>query len=102
VIHVRRPDGQSVDAILHANPRGGEHAERGVLFAFNPTDRPIAGNLSLPLYYTGLTDVAWVTHEEDSAGASPSGAAAFRLERGYTIRLPVRIAANGYSWWVIR
>lgn len=60
LIHVRRPDGQSLDAILHANP-AGEATERGLLFAFNPTDRAIVANMSVDLYYTGLETSATIT-----------------------------------------
>ena len=103
IIHVRRPDGQSIDAVLHANSRGGDQGERGILFAFNPTDATITGNLSLSLYYTGLTDVVHVTHEEDANG-KPSGDGQFtlKLARDYSISVPIRIAANRYSWWILR
>ena len=105
MLHVRRPDGQSIDAVLHANPLVGQQGERGVLFAFNPPDAPLSGELVVPLYYTGLTDVAQVTHEEreeDGHGPGGGGAATYTLERNYSIKIPVTIAANGYSWWVIR
>ena len=47
LIHVRRPDGQSIDAVLHANPDAGA-PEKGLLFAFNPTDKAITSNVSVP------------------------------------------------------
>ena len=47
LIHVRRPDGQSIDAVLHANPASGA-PEKGLLFAFNPTDKAITSNVSVP------------------------------------------------------
>ena len=47
LIHVRRPDGQSIDAVLHANPSSGA-PEKGLLFAFNPTDKAITSNVSVP------------------------------------------------------
>ena len=47
LIHVRRPDGQSIDAVLHANPAAGA-PEKGLLFAFNPTDKAITSNVSVP------------------------------------------------------
>ena len=81
LIHVRRPDGQSIDAVLHANPAAGA-AEKGLLFAFNPTEMPITANVSVNLYYTGLETTATVTTGSadallpGSTGSSLSGAAA--------------------------
>lgn len=94
VIHVRRPDGQSIDAVLHANPKGGSQGEHGVLFAFNPTDVDITGNISIPLYYTGLQDAVIVAQEGGNN-------ATYHLQRDYNIILEMKIPANRYSWWVI-
>ena len=53
LIHVRRPDGASIDIVLHA--RAVETAAPGLAVFTNPTaeDLPLQ-NCLLPLYYTGL------------------------------------------------
>ncbi len=58
VVHLRRPTMQSWDGWLHVNPYGYGSAglEVGVAMLFNPTDAPITTTISLPLYYTGLSD----------------------------------------------
>ena len=103
LVHVRRPDGQNIDAILHANPRPGAQ-EQGILFAFNPTDRPITANITVPLYYTGLVDAVVLspgdvdTEAFDAAGELVGQV--YKLRRDYTVVMEMTIAASGYSWWV--
>jgi hypothetical protein len=64
LIHVRRPDGQGLDAVLHADPTAtagaGAGGVRGLFFVFNPTSDIIVTNMSVPLYYTGLESIATV------------------------------------------
>ena len=91
VIHLRRPDGRDLDAVLHVNP---DLKEKGLLLVFNPTDRTISKALSVPLYYAGLTDAARVREQE---GAAKS----YRLDRTYGIALDVRVEAGGFTWFVI-
>ncbi|MBN1939529.1 MAG: alpha-galactosidase [Candidatus Aminicenantes bacterium] len=92
VIHLRRPDGRHLDAILHVNPG---LKEKGFLLVFNPTDADIGETLSVPLYYTGLADSAHVRE-----GEGPSQA--YRLDKEAKVLLPVRIPARGFSWYVIK
>lgn len=91
VIHVRRPDGRDLDAVLHVNPG---LKEKGLLLVFNPTETAIEKELTVPLYYAGLTDAARVREREGSPRT-------FRLDRGYRITLPVKVPARGFSWFVI-
>ena len=61
VIHVRRPNGQDIDIILHAKAGA---AVPGLLAIFNPTDAPVqSATLTIPLYYTGITGTAVLTFE---------------------------------------
>ena len=104
LIHVRRPDGQNVDAVLHANPGGA--TEKGLIFAFNPTDRPITANVSVNLYYTGLEITATVTPgsvDKLSTIAPPAtaGGVAHTLRRDYSILVEISMPASGYAWWVV-
>ena len=91
VIHIRRPDGRDLDAVLHANPA---LREKGFLLVFNPTDAEIARPLAVPLYYTGLTDTARIRE-----GEGPSRTVA--LDREYRAVIDVRVPANGFAWYVI-
>jgi hypothetical protein len=51
VIHVRRPDGQGLDAVLHARAGASVPA---LLLIYNPTDAPLSETLDVGLYYAGL------------------------------------------------
>jgi hypothetical protein len=96
LIHIRRPDGQGLDAILHANPTASSTGAKGLVFVFNPTSKAITANLTVPLYYTGLTNSASVARSGVKAKARTVA-----LQRDYAIVLEMNIAANGYGWWVI-
>ena len=93
LIHVRRPDGQGLDGILHANPKGGMvsgEKERGILFMFNPTGYDIVENVTINLYYTGLETVALLNGTK------------YVLERDYTVVVEVKVLAESYAWWVVQ
>lgn len=92
VIHLRRPDGVDWDGFMHVNP-GLE--EKGFIMVFNPTGEEITRTITVPLYYTGLTDKARVTGQEGAAKT-------YKLRRDYTIELTTTIPANGYRWFVIK
>eukprot|EP00041_Stephanoeca_diplocostata_P022131 m.524555 g.524555 ORF g.524555 m.524555 type:complete len:930 (+) comp21989_c0_seq4:241-3030(+) len=90
IVHVRRADMQSWDGWLHVNPlawgtqarrtaggcvglcRGSEPVpEVGAAVFFNPTDTAIATNVSIPLYYTGLTTTAHISVNEGPQTSLP-------------------------------
>ena len=62
---------------------------------YNPLDREVSKTLSIPLYYTGI---------DKKASVSEQGAAAhtFRLQRNYTIDLPVVLPAHATTWFLMR
>ncbi len=91
IIHLRRPDGADIDGILHVNPKT---TPRGLAVFYNPTDRPVERTVELPLYYTGLTDVALVREQEGPA-------LSYSLDRGYKISLPLRVGARSLTWFII-
>ena len=62
---------------------------------FNPTNDPIDTILPLPLYYTGLTDVAQVSEQEN-------GWQNYTLARDYHIDLPISLPALGITWFQIK
>jgi hypothetical protein len=91
IIHLRRPDGRDWDGILHVNPQG---KEKGLAFFYNPLAENIVREIRVPLYYTGLTDIAKVAEKDGPV-------APFKLDREFNIRLSVTLPARGHTWFVI-
>ncbi|MBN1342789.1 MAG: alpha-galactosidase [Phycisphaerae bacterium] len=91
IIHVRRPDGRDIDCILHVNPR---LEQKGLAMVYNPLDRAVQRTLTLPLYYTGLTETATVREREGQKRQ-------LRLDRKWNVQVPVEIAPRGVTWLVI-
>jgi hypothetical protein len=77
--------------MMHVNP---ELKEKGFLMVFNPTDNMIRKKITVPLYYTGISDEARVREQENQAGT-------FKLNRHYEIEMEVEVAPNWYNWYVI-
>ena len=60
--HIRRPDNQWLDAILHVNHL---YDECGLATVFNPLTRKVTNQvMEVNLYYTGAKDSIWVSHED--------------------------------------
>ncbi|MBN1442375.1 MAG: alpha-galactosidase [Planctomycetes bacterium] len=91
LIHGRRADARDLDWMLHANPR---LPERGLLVVFNPLSHVVERTIRVNLYYTGLSGSARVREGEGEPRLYP-------LARDYSIELPVRVAPEGMSWYVI-
>ncbi len=91
ILHVRRPDGQGLDCILHAN---SQTKERGLALVYNPTDQEITTTLTLPLYYTGLTETARIRQQDGPPQV-------YRLDREYNIAVPIKVAAKSITWLVV-
>ncbi|MCC6444705.1 MAG: alpha-galactosidase [Armatimonadetes bacterium] len=91
IIHVRRPDGRSIDCVLHVNSR---LKERGLAMFYNPTDRELKQTIRLPLYYTGLTDRASVRFDGGRIKE-------YILDREYHIQAPVRLGPKEITWLVV-
>jgi hypothetical protein len=92
LIHGRRADAREPDWMMHVNPK---LEKRALIAVFNPQKVAVKRNLKISLYYTGLTDSAKV---EDSKGNTRT----FQLDRNDSIELPVEIAAEGMSWYLVR
>lgn len=90
LIHLRRADHQSIDAILHVNPT---LTTKGLAVIFNPTNEAVTGNFSINLYYTGLSRAAKVT--ERGVGAATTMA----LARDFSVEVPLNIAARNVTWF---
>jgi hypothetical protein len=91
LLHGRRADARDLDWMLHVNP---QLKEKGMLVVFNPLSQPVARNLRVNLYYTGLSEKARVREQGGRA-------ASFKLNRDYTIALPVKVPAQGMNWFII-
>lgn len=74
IIHVKRPDGQQIDALLHVDYNRSASVA-GLLMVYNPAFD--GGNsttmLKVPLYYTGETDIVILQHEGEGEGEGDSG-----------------------------
>jgi len=92
IIHVKRADGRDIDAILHVNPANNE---KGLLMVYNPIDRAVKQNLTINVYYTGLTRVAFVSENGGKFKKYP-------VSREYAITIPVTIEPNSQSWYIIK
>ncbi|MBN2376681.1 MAG: LamG domain-containing protein [Sedimentisphaerales bacterium] len=92
IIHLQRPDGRDIDCILHVNP---QLREKGLVMFFNPLEKTITRKVSLPLYYTGLTDKAWIREQENRQ------AVCYKLDRDYNVEIAVTLPPRGITWFVI-
>jgi len=93
LVHLRRPDMQGIDAILHVNPFAAS-GEVALAMIFNPTDARQATSLRLPLYYAGLTTSATLA---DSSGAVRTVA----LDRSYAVDVALDMAPRAIEWVVV-
>jgi hypothetical protein len=92
IIHLRRADGRDWDGWLHVNP---QLKEKGLLMLFNPLKKDITRTIKVPLYYTGLKDVAKIIFENGKIMAQ-------RLSRNYETEITVTIKAESYTWIIIQ
>ena len=91
IVRLRRADGRNWDGWMHVNPKGKEKA---LVMLFNPTSDPIKKQITLPLYYTGLSESANIRLGEGTAKS-------YSLNRAYEATLQVEIPANGHTWLVV-
>ncbi|SMC87307.1 alpha-galactosidase [Pedobacter nyackensis] len=91
LIHLRRADGRDWDGILHVNP---ELKEKGLVMLYNPTKEKMVRTIKLPLYYTGLTDLARISEKGGTVKT-------YKLNRDYTVDLSFTLNAGGYTWFLI-
>lgn len=93
LIHGRRADGRELDWMLHANPRLDPP---GMLVVWNPLDRPVARELTVDLYYTGLAGAARVRAGTDGATRS------IALDGRGRGRIAVEVPALGFAWYLLQ
>jgi hypothetical protein len=61
---------------------------------YNPVDSAVDRTVTLPLYYTGISDVARIGEQEQSPRE-------YQLSRQYKVDLPVQLPARARTWFVI-
>lgn len=86
VIHIRRPDGRRVDAIMHVNPSLETPA---LLMAYNPTDQDQSEAFALPMRYAGLD--GRVSYSLDGEAYLPTSV------RNGVCWITVKVPANGHA-----
>lgn len=91
ILHLKKADGRGIDYMMHVNPK---LKEKGMFMVYNPTDKTIKKTVKVPLYYTGLTDVAKVKEQGGKVKT-------YYLDRKYFIEMEVEVKANWYNWYVI-
>jgi len=91
IIHCRRADGRDIDYVLHVNPRLKTRAH---VMVHNPLTVIAEREVTLPLYYAGLTDAALVREQDGKAKR-------YNLDRAYNVRVPVKIPPGGRTWLTI-
>jgi hypothetical protein len=92
IIHIKRADGKSIDAILHVNPK---NSEKGLLMVYNPLDHTVKQNLTINVYYTGLNRIAMVSENDGKAHK-------YQINRNFEITIPVSVEPNSQSWYIIK
>ena len=91
LIHVRRPDGRSIDCVLHVN---AQISPCGLAMLYNPTRAVQRMTLKLPLYYTGLSEIAKIREEEGEPKQ-------YEIDRNYNIEIPIEMEAKSVNYLVI-
>jgi hypothetical protein len=91
IVHGRRADGRDVDFIVHVNPK---LQRKGLVAIYNPLPEPVTRTLRIPLYYTGLVDVANIRQEEGALKAHP-------LDRQGFATVEVAIPPSAMTWLVV-
>jgi hypothetical protein len=87
LIHLKRADGQNLDYWLMVNPQGREKA---ALVVFNPGTDDRQQSLTVPLYYSGLTDRVAI-YQDDKLLTSKT------LDRTFSLTLDAAVKAQGWS-----
>lgn len=92
IIHVKRANGRSIDAIFHVNP---SNSEKGLLMVYNPLDKAVKQNLIINVYYTGLDRIASVSENDGKPKR-------YLINRDYEITIPITVEPNSESWYIIK
>ena len=92
IVHVRRPDGNDYDAILHVDPLG---LEKGLLMLYNPLNSPIHRRIRVDLYYTGIKSRTNVINSKGETNVLP-------IDSSGSVLIDFVIPAKGQEWFVFQ
>ncbi|XP_002157999.4 uncharacterized protein LOC100206309 isoform X1 [Hydra vulgaris] len=92
IVRVRRPDMQSIDSYMHVNYR---LKDKGLVMVFNPTTETQSMLLTLPLYYTGISEVAIISEKDENPEP-------YTLDKGWEVEIKVELPPLEITWYVIR
>jgi len=95
LLHLRRPDMQDIDYVMHVNYK---LHERALAMVFNPTPHTLNRTLVLPLYYTALHSTAWVQEQDGMNGGARE---MYVLDGSYNIYVNVSMPPVSITWFVI-
>jgi hypothetical protein len=95
VIHVKRPDYQSIDAIMHVESNRSA-AVCALVMVYNPTSEQRSTELSLDMWYTGEAEAVTVAEQGWAHAAS-----SMPIARDFTISLPTTLPAMGITYFVV-
>jgi len=91
LLQLKRANSIDLDYMMHVN---SSLKEKGFVMLFNPKDIDVTENITLPLYYTGLSETANIRQEEGKAMK-------YKINREYSVELEVSVKANSYTWLVV-
>jgi hypothetical protein len=93
IIHLKRPDGNGVDAMLHVEPDKSKCKERAMLVIFNqhPTNH-VNTTIRVPLYYAGLDTTA-------SVSLMGAQAVSMTLARDWSVEIVVSVPPVEMVWY---
>lgn len=91
LVHLRRADGRDWDGWMHVN---SQLATKGLMMLYNPLKEPITRTITVPMYYTDLTNSVTI---KDKNGVAKKVVLNKKDELIFTFTL----AAESYSWWTM-
>jgi hypothetical protein len=91
IIHWRRADGRDLDGFLHVN---AQLRQCGLAVIYNPLGQPVERTITLPLYYTGLTNRVQVREQEGRPHT-------YQLDREFKVTVPLKMPPRSVTWLVI-
>tara|TARA_B110000305_G_C19368480_1_gene603169 strand:- start:444 stop:677 length:234 start_codon:yes stop_codon:yes gene_type:complete len=77
---------------MHVNPNGNE---KGLLVIHNPLEEAISRNITVNLYYTGLSETALISEQNGKP-------VRYKLNREYCVKILVIIRAKSQTYLVIK
>ena len=92
IYHLRRPDMQGIDAFMHVNYK---LENKGLIMVFNPTDKQLNLNLTVPLYFTGITKAASIAEQGKNAKV-------YELGLDHTVEIPLAMDPMKITWFLVK